>query len=105
MDWATLSKILSTIGQLPTAAIIAIACLLSGVGIGIGIAFRDIPKHIYKTIVAILNFILRLTGKEQIDVSPEQNEETNNDKIRIFEAIEGGKSKKKENHQEDGHAT
>lgn len=105
MNLATLSAILSTIGQLPTATIFAVTCVLSGIGIGIGMSFRDIPKYTYKTVVAILNFILRLKGKKQIDVFPEQNEEKDNDKTKILKIIEGGKSEKKEGYHEDGHAT
>lgn len=104
MNWDTLPVILSTIGQLPTTAIIAITCVLGGVGIGIGMSFRDIPKYIYKTVVAILNFILILKGKEQIDISSKRNE-NNNGATKILKIIEGGKSEKKENHHEDGHAT
>ena len=105
MNWATISSILSTMGQLSPAAIVTVICVLSGTGIGIGIAFRDIPKYIYKTVVAILNFILILIGKEQIDVSPKQNEEKNHDKTKIFTIIEGGKSEKKKSRHEDGHVT
>lgn len=106
MNLANFSAILSAIGQLPTAALFFITCVLSGIGIGIGMSLRDIPKYFHKTIVAILNFILILTGKEQISVSYRLKEGNDNNNVRkIFEVIEGGKSDKKEERHKDGHAT
>lgn len=95
MDWTTISAILSTIGQLPTAALVVITCVLSGIGIGVGMVLRDTPKYIYLTIHDILNFILRLKGKEPIGVSPENSkEEDDSHATKIFKIIEGGKSKR-----------
>lgn len=105
MNWTNISSILSAIGQLSPAAIFVVICMFSGIGIGIGMAFRDIPKYIYKIIVAILNFILRLKEKEQIGISPEENEGENSNKTKIFKIIEGGTNKKKEGNHEDGHVT
>ena len=105
MDWTIILTILSTIGQLPVATLIVITCVLSGVGIGIGMVFRDIPRYIYLIVHDILNFILRLKGKEPIDVSPESNKgKEDNQAKKIIKIIEGGKSKKEENHHEDGHS-
>ena len=105
MDWTTFSTILSTIGQLPVATLIVITCVLSGIGKGVGMIFRDTPRYIYLIIHDILNFILRLIGKEPIDVSPENNKGKDDDQAeKIFKIIEGGKSKKEENHHEDGNS-
>ena len=103
MDWASILTFLSTIGQLPAAALIVITCVLSGIGIGIGMVFRDAPKYIHLTIHDILNFILRLMGKEPIDFSPENSKrKDDNQAEEIFKIIKGGKSKKEEDHREDG---
>lgn len=105
MNLTNILAILSTIGQLPTAALVAITCVLGGIGIGIGTAFRDVPKYSCETIRVILNFILSVKEKEQIDVPPEPKEETEkcNARNRI-KVIEGGKNEKKENQHKDGHA-
>ena len=103
MNFANISAIFSTISQLPTAALIAVTCVLGGIGIGIGTAFRDIPKYSYKTICVIIDFILVLTGNKPICFSLGFEKENSNEKNK-FKIIEGWKTEKKEYRHKDGHA-
>lgn len=57
MDLTAILKIISTIGQLPVATLIVVTCVLSSIGVGIGMVFRDIPKYIYLTIHDILGLV------------------------------------------------
>lgn len=91
---ATLSQVLSAIGELPITALIVVVCVLCGIGIGIAVAFRDLPKYLYKTFVAILDFVLRLFGKEQIDLPPDYDEK---DLEKIMKMVQELKGKQKDN--------
>ena len=106
MSLANFSAIISSIGQLPVAALIVIACVLGGIGIGIGLIFRDIPKYTYKTIRDILSFILVLKGKKQADDPSDGNDgKESNHAARAFKIIKWGKTEKKTNYHENGQAT
>ena len=71
MNWDVVAKIISSIVELPTAvlitAIIAVLIFLGGIGVGIGLAFRDIPMHFSRTITSFFNFILSILRREQIE--------------------------------------
>ena len=91
----TLLEILSAIGKLPTAAIIVGFLVCGGIFIGFGIAFRDIPKYFSQTIIAFLNFILRILGKEQItNQTDNKADEMSEDVKKTFKLIQGGKNEK-----------
>lgn len=94
MDMAALSQVFSAIGEIPVVALIAVVCMLCGIGIGIAVAFRDLPKYLYKTFAAILNFVLRLFGKEQIDLPPDHDEK---DLEKILKMVQALKGKQKDN--------
>lgn len=48
---------------------------------GIGMAFRDIPKHISEIIIATYNFILSLWGREQIKYPPYDSSSSDTKKV------------------------
>lgn len=113
MSLANFSAIFSSIGQLPAAAAVAAVIVMGfvfgGVGHGIGMIFRDIPKYTYKIIHDILSFILAiliLKWKRKMDSPPDDNEGKNNDHAaKTFEIIEGGKTNKQGDHHKDRRAT
>ena len=95
MNLTTLLDILSAISKLPTAAIIVGFLVCGGIAIGLAIAFRDIPKYCSQTIIAFLNFILSILGKEQIYAQTENKaDEMNEDVKKTLKLIQGGKNKK-----------
>ena len=77
VNWDAVGKIISSIVELPATvlitAIIAVLIFLGGIGVGIGLAFRDIPMHISRIVTSFFNFILSMMRREQIDFYPQNS--------------------------------
>lgn len=71
MNWAGITSLITNMAKLPATVLIAMVIvlfiLLGGIGIGVGRAFRDIPQYIYLIILSILNFVLLVFGRQQIN--------------------------------------
>lgn len=84
MDWNDIEKLLSTLTQNPTTALILVVAIIffwCKIDNGFGTAFRDIPKHSTEAIIATYNFILSLLRREQIDYPPSHNPTQNTEGI------------------------
>ena len=71
MNWARVMEFISNLTKMPSsvliATVMALFILFSGIGIGFGRAFRDLPLYIFLTILSVLNFILSIIKRPQIN--------------------------------------
>ena len=73
MNWNDFAVIFSTLTKNPIVTSIVILIIVFfwiKTDNGIGMAFRDIPKHSTEAIIATYNFVLSLLQREQISYPP-----------------------------------